>query len=339
MEIKQNYMTRNRCYTLNRNYKKQGIVIHSTATPGVMAPDWFRRWNNPGLSKAVHAFVDDKVAIEYLPDTREAWHVATRKGNRYYYGIELCEDRGHSRDYFLKAYVNDVKFTAVICKRLGLSVKDIYSHKEANRLGFASNHGDPEHWWSKFGYNMDMFRRDVQRELSGIGDEIVSGGVSDVVMSKGLDVDGYLGYNTIVALQKEMGTYQDGIISKVSPMVARLQLALGVTADGILGPNTIKALQRHLGTYVDGIISKPSNMVKELQRRLNAGTLNLKVNTTPKPKPVVKPKLKVEEDGILGTDTIKEWQIAWNMKYVDGKISPVSALVLELQKRINNGTI
>ena len=332
MEIKQNYMTRNRCFTNNRNYKKQGIVIHSTATPGIMAWQWFTRWNRQDISKAVHAFVDDKEVIEYLPPLREAWHVATQKGNRYFYGIELCEDKGHSKEYFLKAYANDVKYTAKVVKDLGLSVKDIYSHKEANRLGFASNHGDPEHWWSKFGYNMDMFRRDVQKELSGQDGEIVSGGASDVNMSTGLKVDGYLGYNTIVALQKEMGTIQDGVISKKSMLVSRLQIALGVNADGILGPNTIKALQRHLGTYPDGVISKPSNMVKELQRRLNNGNLGLKVNTQPKPVPKPTYDLLVV-DGYPGDKTIKRLE-----QYFKAKVHS-SDIIKELQKKLNENQL
>lgn len=325
-------MTRNRCFTNNRNYKKQGIVIHSTATPGIMAWQWYDRWNRQDIFKAVHAFVDNKEAIEYLPPLREAWHVATQKGNRYFYSIELCEDKGHSREYFLKAYANDVKYTALMVDRLGLKVSDIYSHKEAHRLGWASNHGDPEHWWSKFGYNMDMFRRDVQKELLGVGDEIVSGGVSDVNMSKGLKVDGYLGYNTIVALQKEMGTIQDGVISKPSFLVTRLQVALGVKADGYLGPVTIKALQKHLGTYQDGVISKPSNMVRELQRRLNAGTLNLKVNVTPKP--VTKPKYELlTVDGYPGAKTQARLK-----QYNDARVHS-SEIVKELQKKLNENQL
>lgn len=336
MQIKQNYMTRNRCFTNNRNYKKQGIVIHSTATPGIMAWQWYDRWNRQDISKAVHAFVDDKEAIEYLPPLREAWHVATQKGNRYFYGIELCEDKGHSREYFLRAYANDVKFTAKKVKELGLTVKDIYSHKEAHRLGWASNHGDPEHWWSKFGYNMDKFRSDVQKSLGG--KEIVSGGGSDITLVTGLKIDGYLGSNTIKALQGYFDTLQDGVISKPSNVVKALQKGLGVSQDGYLGTNTIKALQKHLGTYQDGVISEPSNMVKELQRRLNNGNLNLKVVVKPT-EPEKKPEpSKLLEDGRLGDATIRRLQ-EYLGTIVDGKISDPSNMVRELQKRLNNNKL
>lgn len=54
------------------------------------------------------------------------------------------------------------------------------------------------------------------------------------------------------AMQKDLGTVQDGKISNPS--------------------NMIRALQRRLGTPVDGRVSSPSLMVKEMQRRLNNGT-------------------------------------------------------------------
>lgn len=165
VKIIKDYYTKNRCFTNNRNYKKVGIIVHSTATPGVMAKPFRDRWNNATVAKAVHAFLDDKEVIECLPDSRQAWHVGTSVGNNYYFGFEICEDRDHTEEYFLKAYKNAVEYTAVMVKRLGLSVSDVFSHKEGNRKGIASNHGDPEHWFTKFGYNMDDFRRAVYKEL------------------------------------------------------------------------------------------------------------------------------------------------------------------------------
>lgn len=93
-----------------------------------------------------------------------------------------------------------------------------------------------------------------------------------------LTVDGYLGTNTIKALQKVLGTSQDGVISSPSQMVRELQRFLNrsgakLTVDGYLGQLTIKALQKYLGTTQDGVISKPSQMVRVLQTRLNTGRL------------------------------------------------------------------
>lgn len=88
-----------------------------------------------------------------------------------------------------------------------------------------------------------------------------------------LRVDGYLGKLTIKAMQRYFGTPQDGIISKPSMMVKKLQKLLGVQTDGYMGTITIRALQRRMGTPVDGVISEPSMCIKELQRRLNLGKI------------------------------------------------------------------
>ena len=86
-----------------------------------------------------------------------------------------------------------------------------------------------------------------------------------------LNVDGRIGYNTIVELQKHFGTVVDGKLSNPSLVIKAIQKVVGVDQDGRLGPVTIKAMQRHFGTHVDGIISNPSAMVKAMQINLNKG--------------------------------------------------------------------
>lgn len=107
-----------------------------------------------------------------------------------------------------------------------------------------------------------------------------------------ITVDGYLGTETMRALQVAFGTPVDGIASGQaktqatqafsrgavqfgtggSTVVKALQRKIGAKVDGIWGKETTTKLQRYLGTFQDGIVSRPSNMVKELQRRLNNGT-------------------------------------------------------------------
>jgi N-acetylmuramoyl-L-alanine amidase len=45
MKLFTKYMTRNDCYTAGRKITPKGIMVHSTAVPGVMAAEWFSRWN------------------------------------------------------------------------------------------------------------------------------------------------------------------------------------------------------------------------------------------------------------------------------------------------------
>lgn len=81
--------------------------------------------------------------------------------------------------------------------------------------------------------------------------------------------DGYWGTNTTLRLQQFFGTPQDGIISKPSMLIKKIQKAVGTTQDGYLDKDTIKKMQAHFGTPQDGVISKPSLMVKEMQKSLN----------------------------------------------------------------------
>ena len=261
----------NACYVWNKikgiNIKPTHIIIHSTATPGIMANAWFKRWNKSTVKVAVHAFIDDCEFWQLLPFNMWAWGVGG-KANGYSIQIEMCEDLDHSEEYFRKVIANTIKKVAEWCKEFNIPVKNVLGHYEAYLMGIGSNHGDPRHWWSKFGYTMDNFRADVQKEIDK---SVVIAEPIKVVkpVTETLRVDGYLGEKTITAMQKYFGTPQDGIISKPSMMVKKLQRLLGVQTDGYMGTITIRALQRRMGTPVDGVISEPSMCIKELQRRLN----------------------------------------------------------------------
>jgi len=84
-----------------------------------------------------------------------------------------------------------------------------------------------------------------------------------------LIADGYWGTNTTLRLQQFFGTPQDGIISKPSMLIKKIQKVVGAKQDGYLGKDTIKKMQAHFGTPQDGVISKPSSMVKAMQKSLN----------------------------------------------------------------------
>jgi LysM repeat protein len=58
-----------------------------------------------------------------------------------------------------------VEWWANAMKVTGLQIDHLLSHSEMHKLGMATNHGDPEHWFRCFGRTMDMFRADVQVAL------------------------------------------------------------------------------------------------------------------------------------------------------------------------------
>lgn len=175
------YATYAEAYINAQKITPKGIVIHST---GAENPD-LKRWvndtancgENPNknyfcgendkrkvLPHAVFGYdKNKKFAIEnILPYDYRCWGCGSGENGSYntsHIQIEIAEDYGLPKDYLDIA----IKCVAEWCARLmhkykDITINNIVSHKEAAAAGFASNHGDPEHWLSKYGYTMDNFR-------------------------------------------------------------------------------------------------------------------------------------------------------------------------------------
>lgn len=164
-----------------------GIIIHST---GANNPNLKRYVNAPEIcgdnpyknyfdrsdsDVCPHAVIGkDKngevKAAKLLPWNVCCWGCGSGSKGSYNYSpayiqIEICEDALNDRAYFEEAF----GLAADLCKRLmknypTIKPGNIISHKEACARGYASNHGDPEHWLARFGKNMDWFRSQVAPE-------------------------------------------------------------------------------------------------------------------------------------------------------------------------------
>lgn len=155
------YMTQNDCYKADKPLTIKGLMLHSTATPGIMAADWYSRWNKSGILKCVHAFVDDISVYQYLPWTMRGWHCGGT-GNNTYIGVEMCEPSNlNDKGYFSKVYENAVELFTQLCMQFQLTADNIICHCEGYKLGIASNHSDVMHWFPKHNKTMDDFRHDV----------------------------------------------------------------------------------------------------------------------------------------------------------------------------------
>jgi len=183
------YQTKNDCYKKATPMTPRGIVVHST---GASNPNLKRfvdcpaelgvnpygnHWNNAGLNVMVHAFIgkdkDGAVTVaNILPYTSAAWGVGKGAKGSYNYDptghiqFEICEDSLTDRGYFDAAFGAAAAYCAMLCKQFSLPVPSIVSHAEACRLGYASNHIDPEHWMKRFGQTMDDFRAQVQKLMA-----------------------------------------------------------------------------------------------------------------------------------------------------------------------------
>ena len=194
MKLHQYYLTNNDCYRQGKRHTVRGIMVHSTAANNpylkrYIGPDdgrlgynrYGNHWNQPGLSKCVHAFIgklEDGTVATYntLPWDMVGWHsgsgskgYAQNANNNGYIGFEICEDDLTSADYFRAVYQEAVELCAYLCKAYSLDpMKNIICHCEGHALGIASNHSDVMHWFPKFGKSMDTFRADVRDKMKGV---------------------------------------------------------------------------------------------------------------------------------------------------------------------------
>lgn len=186
MDIIQAHAVNNLCYIRGRKMTPKGIVVHST---GANNPNLKRyvdceeevgknihgnHWNTPTPENhkvCVHAFIGyDKTknvrVAEILPLDICCWGVGSGSKGSYNYNpphiqFEICEDGRADEEYYRKAFGLAVEYCAYLCRKFGLTEKQIVSHKEAHALGYGCNHADPDHWMKNFGENMDDFRRRV----------------------------------------------------------------------------------------------------------------------------------------------------------------------------------
>lgn len=192
MDIITAYATKNDCYKKAQKMTPKGIVVHSTGANNpnlkryVDAPDevgvnqYGNHWNNPvsvmKRSVCVHSFIgydkNKKVRVaNILPYNYCCWGVGSGSKGSYNYNpayiqFEMCEDGLTDKTYFTAVRDVAIEYCAYLCKEFNLPVENIVSHKEAHALGYGSNHGDPDNWWSKHGYTMDMFRAAVKAKLN-----------------------------------------------------------------------------------------------------------------------------------------------------------------------------
>ena len=187
MELHSCILTKNDCYQRGVTIVPKGVMVHST---GANNP-WLKRyvqpddgelgknlyendWNRSGLDVCVHAFIGKKqdggvATYQTLPWNRRGWH-AGGAANNTHISFEICEDALTDRSYFETVYREAAELTAYLCGLYGLDpLQDgvVICHAEGYRRGLASNHGDVEHWFPKFGKTMKDFRNQVKQIMEG----------------------------------------------------------------------------------------------------------------------------------------------------------------------------
>jgi len=265
VKILQNYITQNDGYKKNGSLLPKGIMIHSTATPGIMAQEFHDRFDKPNLGKSIHAFIDDTVCIQCLPWDKKAGHCLL-SGNDTHIGIEMCEPREWTTDdaYFKRVYQNAVDISVYLCKLYGITAENVISHAEGYQKGIASNHADVGHWFPYFNKDMNDFRAAVRQGLNerAISKELQT--VLNAAYNTELVVDGIIGNKTTAVISSHHLFYIEGAMIRniyvkwVQGRLISKAYNCGKTgADGIYGKNTksaVVAFQKENGLSQDGIV-------------------------------------------------------------------------------------
>ena len=186
MNLKQNYLTQSGCYKAGKHITVKGLMIHSVGCPQPKADVFMKNWNRADANACVHAIVEpDGDVYQLLPWEHRGWHCGGSANNTHI-GVEMTEpatikyaggaswtetgDGENTKNHVLAAYKYAVELFAYLCQQFGLDpMADgiIISHSEGCKRGIASNHGDVEHLWSKFGLTMEQFRKDIKAAMEG----------------------------------------------------------------------------------------------------------------------------------------------------------------------------
>ena len=184
MKLIQNYLTESGCYKAGRTISVKGLMIHSVGCPQPRASAFMNTWNRADASACVHAIIEPGGDVyQILPWNHRGWHCGA-DGNNTHIGVEMTEpatirytsganwteteDGSNTREHVLATYLYAVELFAYLCLQYGLDpLADgvVISHSEGYKRGIASNHGDVEHLWSKFGLSMAQFRRDIKAAM------------------------------------------------------------------------------------------------------------------------------------------------------------------------------
>lgn len=182
------YLTNNACFIAGRTIKPTGIVVHSTGAnnpnlrrylPGddlIGYNEYNNDWDTPypdGESKCVHAFIGkDKngnvQVYKTLPWNYRCWGCGSGRNGSYNDSriqFEICEQTG-DYEYWQNAKNAAVKLCAYLVILYGIPIKNITDHQGAYQEGYASNHSDVGHWWDAYGYDMNDFRKEVEKEVN-----------------------------------------------------------------------------------------------------------------------------------------------------------------------------
>ena len=265
--------------------------------------------------------VDNSTIVQFNPDieNRYTWHCGgskvSSKGGSYYgkatnknsIGVEICSTNSTGTvksandstwSFTTAALAKATEIVQYLMETYDIDSDHVIRHYDVTGklcpgiVGWNADSGSESKWKSwKSGLTESNSTTTSTTASSSTSSSASSTSSSKTTSSSStITVDGVWGKKTTTALQKILGTTQDGIISNQrskyksyltaidtaswkfatsgsSACIKALQKKIGATADGIAGPATVKKLQKFVGTTQDSIMG--TKTVTALQKWIN----------------------------------------------------------------------
>ena len=174
MEIIKNLVDESK-YSIKCPYamKPTRIVVHNTANDASAKNEiaYMKRNNN---QTSFHYAVDDKQAVQGIPENRNAWHSGdgNGKGNREGIAIEICYSKsGGSK--FTKAEENAAELIVDILNRYGWGVDKVTKHQDYN--GKYCPHKTLDLGWERFLGMVEDKLSPKLKSVSEVAQEVLQG--------------------------------------------------------------------------------------------------------------------------------------------------------------------
>lgn len=185
--------------------KPTRIVVHNTANDASAKNEvaYMKRNTN---QVSFHYAVDDKEAVQGIPEDRNAWHSGdggNGKGNREGIAIEICYSKSGGAK-FTKAEQNAVELIVDILKRYGWGVDKVTKHQDYN--GKYCPHRTLDLGWERFIKMVDTKLNPPKKTVEELAKEIMAGlhGIGHDARRKSLAAQGYNNYDEVRAKVNEL---------------------------------------------------------------------------------------------------------------------------------------
>jgi len=224
-----------RLITQNRSGSQlipQGVIIHSTATPGATDEAEFNYFNGAYRDASAHYFIDWDSITRTIPDNEVAWHAGTLANYRFL-SIEMCEPAGYDPAKFEEVWNRTVWLVTDMCNRYPWGPGEVHSHDWVTKNLGGTDHTDPIAYFAKYGKTWNDF-------IIAIGGSPMANTYPGYSFSL---TEPPMNNEHVAQIQQVVGAVPDGFFGpKTKESVISWQGAHGLVPDGVVGPLTWNAM-------------------------------------------------------------------------------------------------